>query len=64
MTTRKILDKVLMNFRVSIAARDILIALAESKGLSMTGALELLLREEARREKIVIKPVKKRAAKS
>ena len=58
-TTRKILDKVLMNFRVSVTARDILIAIAEQKGLSMTSVLEQMIREEAKREKIVIKLTKK-----
>ena len=56
-------NRVSMNFRFSILARDLLNALAEAKGLSMTSVLEQLLREEARREKITIKLTKKGASK-
>jgi len=57
------INRVSMNFRFSTLARDLLNALAKTKGLSMTSVLEQMIREEAKREKIVIKPTKKGASK-
>ena len=39
-------------FRLSVEARELLAALSRHKGISMTSVLEVLLREEAKREGI------------
>jgi len=59
----RVVTRVSMNFRFTALARDILNALAETKGLSKTSVLEQMLREEAKREKIVVKQPKKGASK-
>jgi hypothetical protein len=41
-----------MSFRLTPEARRLLQALAESKGVNLTAALELAIRETARREGI------------
>jgi hypothetical protein len=41
-----------VSFRLTTEARRLLQAIAEKKGLSMTGALEVLIRDEAERKGI------------
>lgn len=44
-------------FRLSEEARRLLVELAAQKGLSMTGVLEVLLRDEAKRSGIQTPPI-------
>lgn len=44
------LDKIMVAFRLSKAARDHLAGLAEHHGIDRTAVIEQLLRREARRE--------------
>lgn len=50
-------NKVLESFRLSLASRSLLLTLSNRRGLTKTGLLEQLLREEAQRKRVKIPKV-------
>jgi len=56
-------NKVATSYRLSATALELLEKLAEVGGLSKASTIELLIRNEARRQNFTIKPTKKGAVK-